>query len=107
MHYIPNGIDRWAAALIGTCFLFRELGLEDERYIMVRLPRVRWTWRTAPGSVVSGFLIQATGVVLLSNSYSIGVSMPRLEWRRRRLWKISIHSKTVARASCLVGQKCR
>src|SRR6266536_5816981 len=32
-------------------------------------------------------------VLIFFNSNSIGVSMPRLEWRRRRLWKISMYSK--------------
>src|SRR5215207_2427686 len=34
------------------------------------------------------FLIQATALAVLSSSYSIGIRMPRLEWRGRRLWKI-------------------
>ena len=42
---------------------------------------------------------------VLSNSYSIGVSMPRPEWRRRRLWKISMCSKIAfASSTCMRDQ---
>src|SRR3954447_26928028 len=39
------------------------------------------------------------------NSNSIGVSMPRLEWRRRRLWKISMYSKIAFASSTRVFQR--
>lgn len=42
---------------------------------------------------------------VLSNSYSIGVSMPRPEWRRRRLWKISMYSKIAFASSTRVFQR--
>ena len=63
------------------------------------------TPRSAPGLVESGFLTQAASLVLFCNSYSIGVSMPRLEWRRRRLWKISMYSKIALASSTRVLQR--
>ncbi len=36
---------------------------------------------------------------------SIGVSMPRLEWRRRRLWKTSMYSKIAFASSTQVFQR--
>lgn len=55
----------------------------------------------------SRFWIQAaTGVlVVLISSYSIGVRMPRAEWRRRRLWKISMYSKIAFASSTRVFQR--
>ena len=40
-------------------------------------------------------------------SYSIGVRIPRLEWRRCRLWKISRYSKMALASSILVRHRCR
>lgn len=51
------------------------------------------------------FLAQAASLVVFCNSYSIGVSMPRLEWRRRRLWKISMYSKIALASSTRVLQR--
>ena len=39
------------------------------------------------------FLAQAASLVVFRSSNSMGVSMPRREWRLRRLWKISMYSK--------------
>ena len=63
--------------------------------------------RSTPGSVESHFLTQAAWVVVLMlfNSNSIGVSMPRLEWRRRRLWKTSMYSKIALASSTRVFQR--
>jgi hypothetical protein len=60
-----------------------------------------------PQSVESRFLIQAAWLVVLVliNSNSIGVSMPRLEWRRRRLWKTSRYSKIAFASSTRVFQR--
>ena len=68
-------------------------------------PRVLWRLRSAPGSVESRFWTQAAWVlVMLFNSNSIGVSMPRLECRRRRLWKTSRYSKIALASSTRVFQ---
>src|SRR5258705_2327490 len=50
------------------------------------VPPLPWTSRGTPALVESRFLTQAAWVwvLMLFNSNSIGVSMPRLEWRRRR-----------------------
>lgn len=40
-------------------------------------------------------------------SYSIGVRIPRTEWRRRRLWKISRYSKIAFASSIRVFHRCR
>jgi hypothetical protein len=42
---------------------------------------------------------------MLFNSNSIGVSMPRLERRRRRLWKSSMYSKIAFASSTRVFQR--
>ena len=53
------------------------------------------------------FLTQAAvlAVLMLLNSNSIGVSMRRLEWRRRRLWKTSIYSKIAFASSTRVRHR--
>ena len=53
----------------------------------------------------SCFWFQATAAVVVSSSYSIGVRMPRVEWRRRRLWKISMYSKIAFASSTRVLQR--
>ena len=55
-----------------------------------------------PGFPGAGMLEcgHATGsAALRRSSYSIGVSMPRAEWRRRRLWKISRYSNKALASS--------
>lgn len=49
----------------------------------------------------------ATGSVASWSSYSVGVSMPSDEWRRRRLWKISRYSNRALASSRRVRQRCR
>jgi hypothetical protein len=65
------------------------------------------TPRMSPGFVESRFWTQTAWVWVLMffNSNSIGASMPRLEWRRRRLWKISIYSKIAIASSTRVRQR--
>jgi hypothetical protein len=53
----------------------------------------------------AGWLDSHATVEVFSNS--IGVSMPRLLWRRCRLWKISRYSKIALASSIRVFQRCR
>jgi hypothetical protein len=91
-------VERWAdqAAEVGEhkgkYFTWLELPRFGGR---VAVPLVSW-------SRVAGF--HAT-VDVFSNS--TGVSMPRLLWRRCRLWKISKYSKIALASSTRVRQRCR
>ena len=61
-----------------------------------------------PGFDGVGLLgFKATGWARWSISYSIGVSMPRALWRRRRLWKISRYSNRALASSMRVRQRRR
>jgi hypothetical protein len=55
--------------------------------------------------VESRFVIRAAAVVVCSRSYSIGARMPRLEWRRRRLWKTSMYSRSAFASSTRAFQR--
>src|SRR5262249_47542246 len=89
-----------------TLLLEREAQVAAVRYLADGPPSFSWTRRSVPGSVVPLFLTQAaTGVVLLLiDSSSMGVRIPSVEWRRRRLWKISMYSKIAFASSTLVFQ---
>ena len=69
--------------------------------------RSRRTCSGMPGLVESRFWTQAAAglVWLLIVSNSIGVRIPRAEWRRRRLWKTSMYSKIAFASSTRVRHR--
>ena len=61
-----------------------------------------------PGLAESGCENHATWMrVIVSFSYSVGVSIPRALWRLRRLWKISKYSNMALASSTRVDERLR